>query len=215
MKIQTIIGDIDTDFLKRIGTGGAHKVYEIDEDKVLKVSKGNHKKNAGAILEELQGIPFVPKIYDYSSDGSWHIMQQIHGFTPYHARRGFIEMKPMSFDFERFLKDSRLFFSSCMKRGWEPADINASNVMIDWSGAFWVIDFDCFRGGDLPLSAEKETELSVLEQYYMDTPAMMAMIKRSRKQRFSPLKENDNRLVPLIEVGKEIKEILETMAYGD
>lgn len=176
------------------------------------MSKGNHFNNSGEILENLQGLPFVPKLYDYDDRGGWHVVQHIHGFTPYHAERGYERVGQVTFNYEQFKEDAHTFFKGSIERGYLPNDINASNVMVDWQGSLWVIDYDFFLGGELPMTESSIRMFKQIEQEFKDLGiydnAAKKKIEESKRFKFAPLRKNDERIKPLLNVGNEIDILL-------
>lgn len=147
--LKTKFGLIDTSKLEIISDiTNEYIVYKLSEDKVLKVSNGNHKQNSGKVLEELQGIPFVPKLYDYDED--YLITQRIVGedLISIMLTSNFglpDEFSIPEFDYERHKVNCFLFWDFCIAKGWLPGDVETTNVMIHEDGGFWFIDYGRFK----------------------------------------------------------------------
>ncbi|MEQ3591563.1 hypothetical protein ABM560_07320 [Bacillus albus] len=133
--------NIDLTKLQKISFGYEYTVYALNDDSVLKVSNGHHIQNSGRVLEELQGLPFIPKVYDYGED--WLIMQRIYGSTMFGYGRGWSWFR-VQYDYENHKNNALNFCDDCMKKGWIPKDLNVGNVMIDIEGDFWIVDVGSF-----------------------------------------------------------------------
>lgn len=135
------INDIDLIRLKKIGLGWEYDVFELDSERVLKVSRGYHLSNSGRILEELQGLPFIPKVFEYGED--WLIMQKIVGlhYNLYASGYSYFAKK---YSYEQHRMKTLAFCKGCLEKGYVPRDLGATNVMIDTKGDFWIVDVGAF-----------------------------------------------------------------------
>lgn len=136
--------------LEHLGEGSFGAVYAINDEIAVKVAfDPDDKVEDGKVLEELQGLPYIVKLYAYSEDNRFTVMQRIHGQTIL----GFAS-KPR-FDIEEFnvTKESlREFYDKAKERGRTPWDCHGGNSMVDKDGNYWVVDLGFFRksrNGDL------------------------------------------------------------------
>lgn len=202
MQIKTNEGIIDVHDLERVGRGGTYNVYALDNERVLKVSyKGNQVRNPAEVLEALQGVIMTPKVYEY--DEQWYIMERIHGYTAFEIIDRRIETIP--FDHEDYKKQIKEYFLSSFERGWEPVDLYARNVMLDFNGGIWIVDHDCFFNH---LPKETEIQLKQMEEESKGNRALQAYLRSFRKRQVPQLKENDSRLKEILEVGEELNEVI-------
>lgn len=147
--LETKFGLIDTSKLEIISDNTwEYTVYKLDEDKVLKVAKWNHTKNSGKILEELQGIPFVPELYDYDED--YLVTQRIIGDDLLSIKLNAFFGLPNEFPIKKFDNEKHkincfLFWNSCIAKGWLPKDVRDSNMMMHENGGLWFIDYGAFE----------------------------------------------------------------------
>lgn len=135
--------DIDVSKLKKIGkNGGNVDVYELNDEQVLKIKKSDssHYKSA-QILKSIQGLPFVPKLYDYGDD--WLIMQRIHG-TTLNWYENKLSWFALPYDYETHKENAKKFIKGCYDLKYQIEDIRSVNVMFDTSGQFWIVDVGGF-----------------------------------------------------------------------
>jgi hypothetical protein len=149
-----VLGGQDLDrvenILEFIAGGACGKVFALGEDYIVKINTfgWNSRTRDGQILHELQGVPFIPKIYWYSDDNRFMIIQRIKGQTvhDYRFRPKFTPKKEWSQ--EAHEKACQEAFDMAMDRGWTMNDCHDSNTMIDEEGNFWVVDVGLFKDED-------------------------------------------------------------------
>ncbi|TWJ39616.1 hypothetical protein CHCC5027_3529 [Bacillus paralicheniformis] len=135
---------------KFIGEGACGEVFALSEEHILKINTSrfaNEHTPDGTILNDLQGVSFIPKLYCYSTCNRFIVVQRVKGVTvrQYLDGRDNFFM-PSSLDSERdHLNKVKQFTKDCAKRGWYPNDAHKSNVMIDYKGNFWVVDVGLFQ----------------------------------------------------------------------
>jgi Mn2+-dependent serine/threonine protein kinase len=133
-------GEVEKRF-RELGKGTCATVYAINDELVLKV---NDKVESECVrdhqaLKSLQGLPFVPTLYAYTTDGKYLIIERIKGYT-------LIDLNVVKIRFNRnvLLEQMKQFVEGCFKRGWIPNDIHEGNVMVSPRG-FFIVDFGFFR----------------------------------------------------------------------
>ncbi|AYP68763.1 hypothetical protein BpsS36_00057 [Bacillus phage vB_BpsS-36] len=127
-----------------IGGGACGKVFDLGNGYVIKVNDGNWTNTTrdGEILEALQGLPFIPKLYAYSLDNKFMLVQKIEGQTlsSWHCGRDQWSGKSK----EELLKDYETFRAGCLERGWRAGDMHESNMMVD-ANSFWIVDVGLYK----------------------------------------------------------------------
>lgn len=136
------LNNIDISKLRKISYGLEYDVYALNDESVLKISRGNHFQNSGKVLEDLQGLPFIPRVYEYGDD--WLIMQRIQGNMLFGYGRGWSWFR-VEYDYYEHESKALEFINGCIERGWLPEDMSPGNVMYDINGEFWVVDVGSFR----------------------------------------------------------------------
>lgn len=155
-------GEIEKRF-RELGKGTCATVYAINDELVLKVNDRIDPKYARdkQALKSLQGLPFVPTLYAYTTDGKYLIIERIKGDT-------LVDLNNVKIRFNRnvLLEQMKQFVEGCFKRGWIPNDIHEGNVMVSPRG-FFIVDFGFFRRKheekDPMFSVSVSCELSYLE----------------------------------------------------
>jgi hypothetical protein len=133
--------------LKYISGGVCGRVYDLGEGFILKVNKFKWGDTPdGDILKDLQGVPFIPKVYWYSEDNRFIVVQKIDGVTTGRYKGEFLFSKEL--DFEKFKKVAEEAFSKAYEKGWVLYDIHGGNCMIDKQGRFWIVDVGLFQEAD-------------------------------------------------------------------
>ncbi|QFR56527.1 serine/threonine kinase [Bacillus phage 056SW001B] len=129
---------------KYLGGGHCGRVFELDEDTVIKVETGSYESEDGAILHQLQGLPFVPKVYMYTDEdvnSQITVMQKIKGVTITEYLKG---KSPFSLlKAPENLTDAAESFiiRAALERGVEIRDVKSDNCMIDEQGNFYMVDY--------------------------------------------------------------------------
>ena len=131
--------------LKFIGGGACGKVYDLGDGFVLKINHFEwYSESAdGEILRDLQGIPFIPKLYCYSDDNRFMVVQKIDGMTTGSYRGEYIINKRL--DAEKFTRYAKMVDQLIRERGWLMNDIHLGNCMFDRQGQFWIVDVGLFK----------------------------------------------------------------------
>ncbi|MEF7556204.1 serine/threonine-protein kinase [Bacillus thuringiensis] len=137
------IENVDLTKLKKIGRGVEYTVYALSDELVLKVSNGWHWQNSSKVLIDLQGLPFVPKVYECGDNGEYIVMQRIYGNTVFLYARGYSWFR-VQYNYETHKRKTQEFIEGCAKRGWLPRDLYGGNIMISEEGDFWIVDFGLF-----------------------------------------------------------------------
>jgi hypothetical protein len=135
--------------LNYIAGGACGKVYDLGDGFVVKINKFGWRSDTpdGDILKDLQGVPFIPKLYWYSEDNRFIVVQKIDGVTTSNY-----SFEPFMFDKpwnqEDFEEMAHMVDEMCKERGWVLNDIHGGNCMIDRKGNFWIVDVGLFRRAD-------------------------------------------------------------------
>ncbi|WP_216614972.1 hypothetical protein, partial [Pseudomonas aeruginosa] len=103
----------------------------LGEGFIVKVNKFSWRTNTpdGDILKDLQGVPFIPRVYWYSEDNRFVVVQKIDGVTTGNYMGEFLFGKEL--DFDKFKKVAEEAFSKAYEKGWVLNDIHGGNCMID------------------------------------------------------------------------------------
>jgi len=155
-------GEVEKRF-RELGKGTCATVYAINDELVLKV---NDKVESECVrdhqaLKSLQGLPFVPTLYAYTTDGKYLIIERIKGHTLLNPKN--IKIR---FNRNELRKQMEGFVDGCFQRGWIPYDIHEGNVMVSSRG-FYIVDFGFFRRKDS--NKEPLSSYSVgCELYYLE-----------------------------------------------
>ncbi|AVO23072.1 protein kinase [Bacillus phage Anath] len=145
---------------ERLGRGHCGGAWAISNDLVLKVNEINNRADIelerfvdGECLEDLQGLPLVPKLYAYSYDKQYMIVERIHGMqvgecehnmNNFTAQLG-VSVVPKFWNWKKWIDLACEFNRGCLQRGWIPNDLHGENVMIDKAGNLTVIDYGLFK----------------------------------------------------------------------
>lgn len=129
--------------LPRLGGGACGQVFDLG-GYALKIDYGWDGGQDGKILEDLQGCPFIPKLYMRSENKKFTVMQKIDGQTV----ASFCHSPEFSFDNwmseEDFKRACEIAVREINDRGWAPEDMHHGNLMIDREGKFWIVDVGLF-----------------------------------------------------------------------
>lgn len=98
----------------------------------------------GRVLHELEGLPFIPKVYLYDDENSIIVTDIVDGLTIKDYKNGKGDF-PLSFKkldeqfekIEQFIKDSANI-------GYLPNDLHFENIMIDKLSNVWIVDVGLF-----------------------------------------------------------------------
>ena len=132
--------------LRYISGGVCGKIYDLGGDFILKINEFSWNSNTydGDILRDLQGIPLIPKVYWYSDDNRFIVIQKINGRTvrdyfqsPFILKKQWVHAA--------FKEIAEKTVSMCLKRGWVVNDMHSGNCMIDYLGEFWIVDVGLFK----------------------------------------------------------------------
>lgn len=137
------IREIDVSKLPQISRGHEYDVYALNDELVLKISNGGHLQNSGQILSDLQGLPFIPKVYWWGDSGEYLVMQRIKGIEIGFYMTGFSWFR-VPYDYDTHKNMTLEFFNGCIERGWIPRDLHFANIMIDKDGHCWIVDVGGF-----------------------------------------------------------------------
>lgn len=134
--------------LEYIAGGACGRVYDLGDGFIVKVNKFGWRTDTpdGDILKDLQGIPFIPKLYWYSEDNRFIVVQKIDGVTTGNYMGEFTFHKELNFD--KFKETAEKVSKMIEERGWVLNDIHGGNCMIDRRGYFWIVDVGLFRKTD-------------------------------------------------------------------
>ncbi|WP_433948132.1 AarF/UbiB family protein [Bacillus tropicus] len=138
------IENVDLTKLKKIGRGLEYTVYALSDELVLKVSNGGHWQNSSKVLMDLQGLPFVPKVYECGDKGEYIVMQRIYGNTLNLYAYGYSWFR-VQYNYEEHKRKTLEFVKGCAEKGWLPKDVHIGNTMISEQGDFWIVDFGLFE----------------------------------------------------------------------
>jgi hypothetical protein len=133
------------EILDFIAGGYCGRVYDLG-DYILKINQPNHDYNLrdGQIMHALQGVPSIPKLFIYSEDNSYMVVEKIKGDTVANMSYGDYSLIREKWDYEtqeKLLEESQKMIE---ERGWRMGDCHAENCMVDENGKFWVIDVGLF-----------------------------------------------------------------------
>lgn len=134
--------------LNYIAGGACGRVYDLGDGLILKVNKfdWNAVTPDGDILKDLQGIPMIPKVYWYSEDNRFIVVQKIDGETTSSYMGDYLFKKRWE---EEYFKQLAHGVDDMVKeRGWVLNDVHGNNCMIDREGNFWIVDVGLFRKVD-------------------------------------------------------------------
>lgn len=131
-----------------IAGGACGRVYDLGEGFIVKVNKFGWRTDTpdGDILKDLQGIPMIPKLYWYSEDNRFIVVQKIDGVTTGNYWGEFTFQA--RWELEVFNEMAEKVDSMIQERGWSLNDIHGGNCMIDRQGNFWIVDVGLFRKAD-------------------------------------------------------------------
>lgn len=145
---------------ERLGRGHCGGTWAISKDLVLKINEIDNRADIdlerfvdGECLEDLQGLPLVPKLYAYSYDKQYMIVERIHGMqvgqceydmNNFTAQLG-ASIVPKFWNWKKWIDKACEFNRGCLQRGWIPNDLHGENVMIDKAGNLTVVDYGLFK----------------------------------------------------------------------
>jgi hypothetical protein len=131
-----------------IAGGACGRVYDLGDGFIVKVNKFGWRTDTpdGDILKDLQGVPFIPKLYWYSEDNRFVVVQKIDGVTTSNYMGDFLFGKEL--DGSKFETVAKKVFEMAYERGWVLNDIHGGNCMIDKQGRFWIVDVGLFQKTD-------------------------------------------------------------------
>lgn len=146
--------DIPEYIYTKLGSGACGGVWELSDEFVLKINEEDdyelsHLRD-GIVLDELQGLPLVPKLYAYSTDNRYIIIEKIHGLTcsfftnERMARKHGVSLTS-SFNANEWVRKAEEFYHGTLKRGWKPDDLHGGNMMVNTRGEIVVVDFGLFK----------------------------------------------------------------------
>lgn len=156
-----------------IAQGHFGRVYDLG-DYILKINKpwvledsscGGFNARDGFVYEQLQGIPCIPTLYNYSTDNVYMVVQKIKGETV----RDYEDSDNIyPYDFEKALESLDTANEMINERGWTIDDMHSKNCMIDEEGKFWMVDIGLFynheNGEDGMCGREYHNALSCLKK---------------------------------------------------
>ena len=134
--------------LNYIAGGACGRVYDLGNGFILKINRFTWSSNTpdGDILRDLQGVPMIPKLYWYSEDNRFIIIQKIDGVTTGTYTGQFTFQKDWE---EQMFKQLAQEVDELVKeRGWVLNDIHSENCMIDREGNLWIVDVGLFKRTD-------------------------------------------------------------------
>lgn len=128
---------------KYIGGGFFGSVFDLGHGLVLKINREGGQKD-GEVMEALQGLPFIPKLYAYSVDGVFIVSQRVDGVTIYDLYDDHTNV-PEKWDIKSFKEQLCEFEHKLDELGWIPRDCHSENCMVDREGNFYIVDVGCFE----------------------------------------------------------------------
>ncbi|MBL5872349.1 hypothetical protein HV417_02070 [Bacillus sporothermodurans] len=136
-KVQAILGFI--------AEGACGKVYDLGDGLILKINIFGWRSQTpdGDILRDLQGVPCIPKLYWYSEDNRFIVVQKINGLTTRKFNQEPFKL-PKAWVREEHDQLMETVYKACLERGWYVNDIHGGNCMIDLEGNFWIVDVGLF-----------------------------------------------------------------------
>lgn len=165
-------------FAEYIAGGMFGKVYDLGDGMILKVNTHqNTQARDGQIMHSLQGLPMIPKLYCYSTDNRYMVVQLIDGDTVsgFTHGRGFMLNQP--FDEKQADLYCETLFDEAKSAGWFVNDIHNENVMIDKDGRLWVVDVGLFLNKH---HYSNRAELGDMEELYLQVHLVKSKMDRSR-----------------------------------
>lgn len=201
--------------LEFIGGGHCGRVYAFNDDLAIKFETGYyHAPRDGEVLDALQGMPFVPKLYLYNSEHQITLMQRIKGKDANYLNKNTWkkDMKqgdflPVNFDIELLNKQLKGWGErSAVERGYLPSDLHGDNVMIDRDGKFWICDFGCFS----PFKKTYEYEMFISGE----NPDLECQVQRGYRRIvkiFDSIKEQKDELKQEEKIRDQIKDYKESI----
>jgi hypothetical protein len=167
-------GDYDVlrRFLKYLGGGYCGVLFHLTEDLVLKVESGNyHGARDGKMLHELQGLPFIPKVYLYNEKHNITVIEKVKGCTVREYIQGGADFTLLNWDTDTLLQQVKdMIQESYLQRRVTLGDLHSSNLMVDKEGNFWVVDAGCFEkvSGFLERRLEEAGSCHSMDNAYRD-----------------------------------------------
>jgi hypothetical protein len=138
--------------LNFIAGGACGRVYDLG-DYILKVNKNSglaENCKDGQIMNDLQGVPCIPKLYMYSEDNKYMVVQKIDGQTmsDFNWSPKFLPANHETFSREKHEELVVNAYEMAEERGWVMNDCHQYNTMIDKQGNFWIVDVGLFKSTD-------------------------------------------------------------------
>lgn len=91
-----------SDVFDFIGRGGEAFVYEINDDKVLKVSKyGENLRGEYVIFSDPQFHDITPDVYGHADDWMWMIVEQVNPLSPHSWERLYDHFPTLEYEITR------------------------------------------------------------------------------------------------------------------
>lgn len=171
-----------------IGGGKCGYVYKLSEDYILKVNHEgfSDEMEDGFILHKLSGVPFIPQVYTYTTDGKYTVVQRIKGVTvhdfKYNDEKYFEPSNVVSL--EKFSLKVVEFEQYCRNRDFYPCDLHHGNCMIDPQGNFWIVDVGLF--GRRPNHYHKCPSAELVDHYRDILQRIKAVTRFKEEQALKP-----------------------------
>ena len=151
---------IPEETFRRIGKG-SFSIYDLNNGMVLKVNSTKTNFKAGEKLKDLQGLPFVPNIHYFSTDGKYIIMDKVNGVPiHYYQKASWFAVK--NFSVKKHNEKVKDFINGSISKGWFPNGLSSFDCMVVEDGTFWFTDVDYF----VEYKGQKtESAIKTLESY--------------------------------------------------
>jgi hypothetical protein len=141
---------IFNEVVRKLAGGACGRVFDLGFGSgfIMKANRDNGLGGGckdGEIMEALQGLPLVPKIYAYSECNRFMLIQKIDGKALMNMYGDTKDIDLSNYNREELEKKIHAFYEGATERGWVPNDMHDGNSMVDKKGNFWVVDFGLFR----------------------------------------------------------------------
>lgn len=177
---DSIIWDDDkVDYLRGnfevLGKGACGIVVAINDELALKYNYSDEYETRDSyILAKLQGAPLTIKLYKYSKNNEYMVIERVKGKNLFGAPQLHFEGEALERITNREIieKEFDRFFEFCSKVQIMPSDMHKGNVMVTETGEFKIVDYGLFKKKRADLASIKSSNeyemrniLSFSEEY--------------------------------------------------
>lgn len=158
-----------------LGKGACGIVIAINDELALKYNyTDDYETRDSHVLAKLQGAPLTLKLYKYSKNNEYMVVERVKGKTLFEADELHLEGEALERVTNREIieKEFDRFFEFCSRVQIMPSDMHKGNVMVTETGEFKIVDYGLFKKKRANLASIKRSNayemrdiLSVSEEY--------------------------------------------------